>query len=124
MRPSRFQWKLERRRLRALAGIEAGLQERDDDLKEHELTEGAGASRVEHKERTLAGAAGKARPFGPQEVALMTVAISPATGHVRGARRKSARRHERGPPERPAGRGASCQDSARSPLDRREHRKF
>ena len=32
-------WKLEEWRLRALAGIEAGLRERDDDPKERELTE-------------------------------------------------------------------------------------
>jgi transposase len=32
-------WKLERWRLRALAGIEAGLRERDDDPKERELAE-------------------------------------------------------------------------------------
>ena len=32
-------WKLERWRQRALAGIEAGLRERDDDPKERELTE-------------------------------------------------------------------------------------
>ena len=48
-------------RERALAGIDAGLRERDDDPKERELTEGAAAHRrVEHGERTLAHAAREA----------------------------------------------------------------
>src|SRR5512132_2228308 len=42
------------------------------------------------EKRTLARAAGEARPFGPQEVALMAAATSPATGHVYGVRRVCA----------------------------------
>ena len=47
-------WKLEEWRQRGLAGIDAGLRERDDDPKERES---------EHGERAGASAAGEARPL-------------------------------------------------------------
>ena len=78
-------YQLEAWRQRALAAIDVGLRERDDDPKEHELAEAH--RRVEHGERVVAGAAGETRPFGAAEVALMAAATSPSTGQAYGVKR-------------------------------------
>src|SRR5512132_3773384 len=104
--------------------------------------------RVEHGERAVTHAAGEARPFGPQEVALMAAAPSPATGEAYGVKRVctiwgvarssfyDARRQKVQPLERPAGRrgpkpaltdvellAAIRRDLARSPWTGEGHRK-
>src|SRR5512132_1432251 len=101
-----------------------------------------------HGERAVARAAGEARPFGPQEIALMAAATSPATGRTYGVRRvcatwhvarssfSDARRQERRPHQSPAGRrgpkpvlgdadllAAIRRDLARSPWTGEGHRK-
>ena len=103
-------------RRHGVAGIDAGLRERDDDPRTANAAGRIAASRVEHRERAGARAAGEARPFGPQEVALMAAATSPATGEAYGVKRVCtiwgvarssfyhARHKEVQPPERPAGR--------------------
>ena len=61
--------KLERWRLRALAGIEAGLRERDDDPKELELTEAPRRiGELSMENELLRARLEKRRAFAPQEV--------------------------------------------------------
>src|SRR5512144_1885635 len=104
--------------------------------------------RVEHGERAVARAAGEARPFGAQEVALMAAATSPATGQRYGVKRVcaiwgvarsscyDARRQQGRPQQSPAGRrgpkprhsdddllAAIRHDLARSPWAGEGHRK-
>src|SRR5512144_3083894 len=112
------------------AGLQAGRvaatgarRDRRRAARARRRSEGAGARRgapphrrVEHGERAVARAAGEAKPFGPQEGALMAAATSPATGQAYGVKRVctiwgvarssfyDARRQEGRPPERPAGR--------------------
>src|SRR6266511_1441858 len=68
-------WKLEEWRQRGLAGIDAGLRERDDDPQERELAEAHRRIGELSMANELLRARLEARPFGPQEVALMRSVI-------------------------------------------------